>query len=255
MELITCSGKVAVNGYQTAPDPRRPAAGPTEAQRVRGTFAQLTVQWETGDFTAEGPGRLRVWRRDDAVGARPTAGVTVRSNPPKTRKRAALPCELIDVDFRRDVAGNLDGPDAVFHPRADGPVRVVHGPVADFGAGLDPNALPAGGAVIACRTLRLEHAPDPAGGAAKTRELLAGGGVELDGRTEWGLFNADGPRATYNEAKGRLAVFGPNADSVRFYRSATQHGERTQVTTRSATFFPDRNHLELDELTGADALP
>ena len=255
VELITCSGTVRVSGYQTAPDPRRPAAGPTEAQRIRGNFAQLTVQWETGDFTAEGPGRLRVWRRDDAVGARPTAGVTVRSNPRRSRKRVALPCELIDVAFTREVAGNLDGPDAVFHPGADGPVRVVHGPVADFGRDLDPNALPAGGAVMACRRVELDHDPDPAGGAAKTRTLLAGGDVELDGRTEWGYFNALGPQAAYNEAKGKLRIFGTRPDSVQFFRSATVHGERTQVTTKSATFFPDRNHLVLDELSGADALP
>ena len=79
--------------------------------------------------------------------------------------------------------------------------------------------------------------------------------MEIDGRTEWGLFNADGPQATFNEAKGRLAVFGPHSDSVLFTRRATVHGERSQVVTGSAVFFPERNDLKLDGLTGADGLP
>ena len=255
VDVVTCSGLVDVRGYATAPDPRTPAAGPTPSRRIVGAFAQLTVQWDTRDFTAEGPGRLRVWRRDDALRDRPTAGVTVRSNPPRARKRRAMPCELVDVTFKRDVAGNLNGPDAVFHPNADGRVTVVHGPVPDFGANLDPDALPANGATMEAHTLRLEHVPDPAGGAAESRTLLASGDVKIDGRTEWGLFNADGPTATWHEAKGKLSVFGTRPDSVVFTRRVTAHGERTQVVVKRADFFPARNRAVFDGVTGADGLP
>ena len=256
IELVTCTGRVSVEGRQTAPDPRRPQDGPVEAQRLRGAFAQLEVEMETGDFTAEGPGVMKLWRRDDSVGPRPTAGVIVRSNPwDAQQRRETFPCELIDVRFDRAVAGNMRGPDAVFHPDGKGSVTVLHGGVRDFGVALPDEGLAPGSTRLKSRTLELRHLPDPAGGDVKTRTLLASGGVEIDGLTDFGKFTADAPLATFNEAKGRLALSGPEPDSVRFFRSVTPNGERSQVTTRSADFFPARNVLELPELSGAYGLP
>ena len=282
VELITCFGRVKVKGRQEAPDPRRPAAAsrgpvradprddpradprddadrfePEEAQRLEGEFAQLEVTWATGDFTAEGRGEMRLWRRDDKAARPPVESGTVRPNAP-SGTRQSLPCELIHIAFERAVAGNLHGPDAVFHPRADGRVTVVHGPVAGFGVPLtrtptDP--LPEGASRMVSRRLRLRHKAPAAGGGAKTRELLASGDVQMDGRTRAGLFWADAPRAAYNEAKGRLSLTGTADGPVRLSRAKTELGARDEQTSRAIEFYPGTNTVETKEVQSLGGAP
>ncbi len=271
IKLITCHGRVNVRGRQDAPDPRAAdPLEPREAQRVEGDFAQLEVLWKTGDFTAQGIGEMKVWRRDDQAAAPETANGTVRPNA-RGRRLVALPCELIHVAFKREVRGNLNGPDAIFHPNSDARVEVVHGPVRDFGVELLPTpgtSLPAGASRMVSRRLELRHVP--AEGAArgpdgeadlKTRELFASGDVTVDGHGEpsggrpgaW--YWADAPRATYNEAKGRLELSGTADGLVQLYRANSETGPRDLATGRSVTFYPDVNRVVMQEVQGADGLP
>ena len=259
-----------MKGSQTAParaadeaagDAAAGAAGAkktVEAQRLEGAFAQLEVLWETGDFTAEGPGGLRLWRRDDQPGERPTAAVTVRPNVRSVRQ-ASLPCELVDIAFRGRVAGNLGGPDAVFNPQGRGEVDVTHGPVRDFGVRLPRVGLEPGVTRMHSDRLDLRHLPGPPrpDGAAgpKSRTLVARGDVKIDGRTPSGYFTADAPVASYDEAKGRLTLSGTRPDGVMLFRSVTAHGPRSQSVGREVVFYPDRNEVVTQGVSGLDGLP
>ena len=274
IRLITCHGRVDVRGRQDAPDPRHADVAarltPREAQRMEARFAQLEVTWKTGDFTAEGPGEMKVWRRDDQVAPPPVRSGTVRPNA-RSRRRVALPCELIHVTFNREVVGNLNGPDATFHPQANGRVEVIHGPVGNFGDALVKHAtdpLPEGASRMESRRLELRHvaaadAPTDANGAAvKTRELFASGDVEVDSRGETGAdgrpgawVSANAPRATFNEAKGRLELSGTADGPVRLYRKDTETAPADLFTGRTVVFFPGTNQVELKEVQGADGLP
>ncbi|QDT14517.1 hypothetical protein [Alienimonas californiensis] len=270
IKLITCHGRVNLRGRQDAPDPRHPDPKqrlvPQEAQRVEGTFAQLEVLWQTGDFTAQGEGELKLWRRDDQTAPAPQQNAVVRPNA-AGRRLLAMPCELVHVKFKREVRGDLNGPDAIFHPNSDSRVEVVNGPVRDFGVQLlaGPTApLPAGASRMESDRLELRHV-EPADGAdqnaPKTRELFASGNVEIDGHGEdsggrpGGWFTADAPRATYNEAKGRLELAGSADGLVQLYRSATQDGPKDLITGRTVIYFPDTNTIDLKGVQGADGLP
>ncbi|MFH5805953.1 hypothetical protein [Alienimonas sp. DA493] len=269
IKLITCHGRVNLRGRQDAPDLRNPDPKqrlvPQEAQRVEGTFAQLEVLWQTGDFTAQGEGELKLWRRDDKTAPAPAGSGTVRPNA-RSERSLALPCELVHVKFKREVKGNLNGPDAIFHPKSDSRVEVVNGPVRDFGVELltGPTApLPPGASRMESDRLELRHV-EPAGApenAPKTRELFASGNVEIDGHGEssggrpgaW--YWADAPRATYNEAKGRLELSGNANGPVQLYRSETRDGARTLAASRTIVYFPDTNTIDVKGVQGADGLP
>ncbi|NNJ25088.1 hypothetical protein [Alienimonas chondri] len=267
IKLITCHGRVNVRGRQDAPDPRqanpKERLVPREAQRVEASFAQLEVLWKTGDFTAQGEGDMKVWRRDDKTAPAPAGNATVRPNAGRQRS-IALPCELIHVVFKRDVRGNLNGPDAIFHPNADGDVEVTHGPVRDFGVPLLTGpavSLPAGASRMKSRRLELRHVAAANADEPKTRELFASVNVEIEGHGEsndgkpgaWYWANA--PQATYNEAKDRLQLNG-NADGlVQLYRAATETGPRTLATSRTIVYFPETNKVDVKGVQDLDGLP
>ena len=274
IRLITCHGRVDVRGRQDAPDPRHADVAarltPREAQRMEARFAQLEVTWKTGDFTAEGPGEMKVWRRDDKVAPPPVRSGTVRPNAPSSRQ-VALPCELIHVTFNREVVGNLNGPDATFHPGANGRVEVIHGPVGNFGDALLKHAadpLPEGASRMESRRLELRHVTaagattDAEGKTVKTRELFASGDVEVDSRGETGAdgrpgawVSANAPRAAFNEAKGRLELSGTADGPVRLYRKDTETAPADLFTGRTVVFFPGTNEVKLKDVQVADGLP
>ncbi|MEM9703760.1 MAG: hypothetical protein AAF907_15075, partial [Planctomycetota bacterium] len=218
---------------------------------------------KTGDYTAQGPGELKVWRRDDKKPPPPVSAGTVRPNAP--RQRAVLmPCELIHVIFKREVEGNLNGPDAIFHPNGGSDVEVVHGPVRNFGVPLLTGPavpLPEGASRMVSNRLELRHAPAAEPGQPKTRELFASGDVRIDGHGEpsggkpgaW--YWADAPRATYNEAKGRLELAGNANGLVQLYRAQTENGPRDLSTGRTIVYYPDTNSVEYKGVRGIDGLP
>ncbi|MEM6798829.1 MAG: hypothetical protein AAF589_04885, partial [Planctomycetota bacterium] len=210
---VACRGGVHLD-HRTVDD-----RGQTSHERAK--LETITINQQTGALSGAGPGWIRSVRLSD--GSNPLekiAGGQASDAAPAAESVSKL--NLLELHFQGGVAGNLKSRRIEFQRR----VRAVYGPVIAWEQQLPltpRGAMAPDTATLSCD--RLQVAEDPLGRfqpqtvaapADGSRlgplELIAQGGVQLEGAAEGGgSFNARAAQASYSQLKELFVLRGDSS--------------------------------------------
>jgi hypothetical protein len=202
---------------------------------------ELDVNRATGDMHAQGPGKMSMWRRGQALRAGLTPQQAAQANRPVDVEPAEW--EFTHVKFDGRMEGNLERRFSSFFER----VEIVHGPVAGSTDSISRDALPKGGAWMSCEELQVmqQRSQD----ARKAFVQLAGqGNCRLEGRD----FYALSPQVIYDQSTGfyTLRGFGKNLAKLWRERAAGQGHDATVL--QRMHYNPDTRELRADGVVNAE---
>jgi lipopolysaccharide export system protein LptA len=231
VETVFCQGDVEFESQSTQND--------RLAEVRRGQFMDLVFHKLTGKSTANGPGLLRVWRRNENGQSGLAQFSNVRSNaPPKTRKATAWTFQqvkfsgLMEGDFSDLMAGRSrskvkTAPKVqtasatssilatngawmtVFHDH----VEVIYGPVDQPMELVSRDELSEEAGCLLCEFLQATQHPQ-AGSDPQHIEMLARGNAQIEGKT----FRGESDTITYDGSKTQYVLVGDSAGPARLWR-------------------------------------
>jgi hypothetical protein len=213
----------------------------------RGRFADFTMDQLTGKTHGAGPGWITAWRRGRGKRAGLTPDVTVKANSPLNPDKANW--EYFRIDFSGKMNGNTKSRTTQFHDQ----VQIVYGPVLNPMDVLDPDNLPEDGGWMRSDKLRVtQHEINPSPRSAKKPssyiDMQAEGNAKLKGRS----FNARASFINYDESKGIYILRSLAPRKATMWRQTKFGGERSQNDAQRMVFWPARDKLVLDGVTGLE---
>jgi hypothetical protein len=223
-----------------------------EANRLVGVrLAQgfeFSLNQATGDVQATGPGWFSFWRRGNGNRAAFRASSHSRANKPLGGNPAEW--EYTRVDFAGNMKGHMNQRAARFYDR----VRIVYGPVDRSDATFDEENLPANGGWMRCEELLITQRERPA--PLKPFVMLRGRhNVDLEGRTEQGMFHVKAYAVSYDESKELYVISGDGKRDAIITREARVGAQRGSNSAQRMEFIPSRDELKIERATSAEGSP
>jgi hypothetical protein len=207
---------------------------------------ELRIDRESGDLHAQGPGEMRMWRRETGLRGGLTAPQSAKPNRPT--QIDASEWQFTHVKFDGQMQGNLHRRHATFRER----VEILHGPVKapDPSHILNRDLLPQGAGFLKCAELRVNQSPEDAQGR-RFIQLAGIGNAELEGH---GFF-ASADQISYDEARESylLQCFGKNM--ARIFRRSGPGASSTPTAMRRMEFIPATNTIRADGIAGGEGSP
>lgn len=200
LEYIECLGGVTVNSFEFS-------QGRTIEER-HGFFRDMTMNQQTGEMTAAGPGWLTSWTQDRP---RLSRAVSARANESITARKAGW--NFTRIDYMGTLKGNFRTQVTTFRQN----VEIVYGPVERLSQAIDPDAgvdgeLPDGAIRIRCDQLEVTgRGDDP---DQRTVELHGTGNAILEGRT----IHAEADAIKYDERKELFTLLGKGNRMARIWQ-------------------------------------
>ncbi|QDT64121.1 LptA/OstA family protein [Calycomorphotria hydatis] len=235
LQEVYCTGGVEVDGYEYI-------EGVLKSIR-RARFWEFRVDTITGETIASGPGWVMLWRRGERDRAKLANEAVVRAN--STIEQDEAQWEFTRVDFHRDMNGNIHDRISKF----DHGVEILYGPVLDERTKIDPESLPDEGVRMECSNLRLTQHPEEGEQKAYV-EFLAGGNVELEGRS----FFAQADTISFDESKGLYMLRSLGERKATIWRQASAGSQSSRADARRMEFIPSKSILKLDQASGLDGV-
>jgi hypothetical protein len=209
------------------------------------TGYEITFEQQSGDVRAEGPGVLTFWNRGtpNLAGRRPAS--SVRANRVSRTEEAGW--SYTRVTFSGKMKGNSEHRRSQFFDR----VNVIYGPVAGATDAIELERLPLGGGWLKCEELTVTQ--QNAGGAQQEfLTVLGKGNVELEGRSEHGVFTALAHSVSYDQSKGMYVLAGDGRRDAEITREAAPgSSERGGQRAQRMEFIPATNYLITDRASSA----
>ncbi|HUT89078.1 MAG TPA: hypothetical protein VMY37_06265 [Thermoguttaceae bacterium] len=192
VQRIVCYGSVFMQNRSFAEQ------GQSSLDRFQ--MANLDIDLQSGESTANGPGWMTTVRRgsSDLLAARRDEGSD--ADPSATNDGDPDPLRYLSVRFQGPLEGNVPNRRMTFRDQ----VQAAYAPVDCWEPALDPDDLEAlgpRGVLLGCHELTVTDMPQPTG-EGRAMELVATGNVVVEGRT----FTARAPRMTYDDAKQLLIL-------------------------------------------------
>jgi lipopolysaccharide export system protein LptA len=223
-------------------------------------LASISINRLTGAIDGTGPGVLRSVRYSDALGSFGDLGSAdpLRPGQPRPNQSSAPKApelRFLRVDFAQGITGNTVQRVLRFHRR----VQSVYGPIAKWGDELplhDPTRLPPETVTMRCETLVVGEDPVAARLASPSLgdkrpmgplEVQAIGNVAIEGRNkDLELFQAEGAKATYNQAKDVVILEGDGQrDAVLRQRDPT-NGRSVDTPLRKLLYYRSQSHVVME---------
>lgn len=209
----------------------------------KGRCAEFTLDQQTGETVARGPGRIVSWRRGPANRAALAPSATTRSNRPLDAETSEW--EYTRIDFAGNMSGNLDRRFTEFHNQ----VEIAYGPVERPLATIDPDDLPKEGGSMLCDMLRFIQHRHPETGESHI-EVFAYGNAKLEGRT----FHARADEITYEESHGFYMLRAEGNRKATIWRQEKIGGKYSRVDAERMEYIPSTGQLKLDRATGLEGI-
>jgi hypothetical protein len=202
-----------------------------------GHFPHFSLNQQTGDAKATGPGHIETWQRGRGRRASLSPLASVQANRPLEPDVADW--EYTKVRFAGAMEGNTKRQETVFRER----VEIVYGPVKRPHLKIDPELLPKDGGWMSGDSLTVTQRQDPAS-QTDAVELVARGNAKLEGRS----FQARADTVSYDEAKGMYILHSRGDRAATIWREMA-NGDRRPEEARHMLFIPAKNLLQLSRLT------
>ncbi len=203
----------------------------------------LDVDFETGDVTANGPGRLSFTSADKLM---PSMG----AEPTQTSERSAAD-ELshFSVAFSTQLKGNMHRREVHLHEN----IRMWLGPVQQWNAAVDPSqrsVLGKDDVWMSCHELFVLESPSAATMTDRRPiELLARGEAYVEGQ----LYAAKGHQIKYAEEKDMMTFEGDARRPAELWQRTSANEQGTsRGRVRRIRFWPKSEKVVLDGLIGFD---
>jgi len=244
VRTVVCRDNVQLESYEYEAD--------RLVQIRNGNVKSLSVNQESGETDAKGPGWIAIWRRQpQGRRSRGLGGVAaVRPNRAAARKTNSE-WDYTRIDFTDRSRGNLRRRFNRFGSR----VEVVYGPVKRPPQVIDADDLPEGGGWMRCKDLVVTqhakaHGSQPVGLHTKFLTMEASGNAELDGRG----FHARADSITFNESQDLYILRSVGRRTATIWRQTKPGGRRSRADAQRMEFIPSRNRLKLDRTKNLDGL-
>lgn len=215
----------------------------TQVRWARGF--EFAIDQATGRTTAQGPGRIDLWRRGNGRRAGLAPNSAALAN--KGLEADTTEWEYTRIDFDGKMEGNTNDRVTTFRDRKDG-VRVVYGPVAHSNDVLDEDNLPKDGGWMKCSELTLTQQPEK-GDRKAYYTMQATDNAELDGRS----FHALAHIITYDESKGLYVLTGDGRRDARIWHERKVGAERAVKSAQRFEFMPATNSLKIIDASSGQA--
>jgi hypothetical protein len=259
VDTVFCQGDVVFESRATQD------GHPSEERH--GQFMDLVFHKLTGKCTASGPGRLRVWRRNENGQSAVSQFTNVRSNaPPKARKTTAWEFEQVrfsgpmEGDFSDLMAGRTrprpkSAPTVqttagstsilatngawttVFHDH----VEVLYGPVDQPKELVSRDELSEEAGCLLCEFLQVMQHPQTAEDPQHI-EMLARGNAKIEGKT----FSGEADMITYDGSKTQYVLIGDSAGPARLWRQVKIGAESGKNEANRIWFNPVTHKVKED---------
>jgi len=199
----------------------------------RGHVSEFVLNLAKGEVTAQGPGFVQAWQRQQKKDSTLAAHDAIQANRPIAVEVAVW--DYTRAQFEGKLKGSFDGQATGRTTRrratVDDRVEVIHGPVEQPLEELNPDKLPSRAGTIRCDQLQLVNHLATEKNAKEYRELVGLGNAEVEGQVRGRWFTASADEISFDgstnqyvmRAHGnhlvRLAgdgINGPPAKRVRF---------------------------------------
>ncbi|MBI1314540.1 hypothetical protein GC176_24875 [bacterium] len=222
---IDCSGLVEFDSHVVED------GALVEVRRAR--VAEFSVNNQTNDVRALGPGTLTVWKRGQGNRASLGPVSMVAANRGLSAQQSKW--EYSRIDFTRDMTGRIDQKSLLLQ----GQVQVVYGPVPAPLDVISVDSLPKDAGIMSCGELRVTQEAVQQGSPYVT--LVASQNARLEGQS----FFAQADEISYDESKGLYVLRSKGRDSI-LTREKQRGGKRAVAAARSLRFTPSQNKVEVD---------
>lgn len=208
----------------------------------------VTVDRETGDLRASGPGRLTTIRdgfesagldqfaSDDALRNRRGSSTSETVDPSATKT-------FLRVEFQREATGNLYRRVVEFKNR----VQVLYGPVGSFNEFIKPNGpLRKDDLFMTCDQLAViqrVRASNQRSGEKNQFDLVAQGNTVVEGQS----FTAQGDQISYEQAKGQMILEGTGSTDAMLSHQARVGSPSSKTVARKILFWPATKSVQVED--------
>ena len=236
---IDCQSLVHVNLDQMI-------AGIVTAQH-QADFSDLTVDIQSGDFKASGPGWIKSMQPDRGNRLKVSPEVIARSNQPV--HTSDNPFVFVHASFIGSLTGNLNREFVQLNQHVDG----VFGPVRRLGDTIDVNVvnsadLPPQSGVLRCEKLSVASLPGAEDGQT-TFSLMA----EENARIESRQLDGHADKITYDHSKQQFILRGVGDRHATVTHRQTESGTLRTLVGQQFEYYPQLNKLRANQIVGLNA--
>jgi hypothetical protein len=229
---VDCYDGVFIESRTPAPDGNLTAVDRLSAR-------SLSLDQQSGDFSADGPGEVTSVRRGSA-GKPELPGPQRQANVAAANDPARQTINYLNVTFHHHLVGNNTRRDMTFHNQ----VHTLYGPVPDWTATIDrdrPERWLPQTVLIDCDRMQVFARSDVQTGL-DSYDLVAEGNTLVEGTN----FTARAPRLTYAQAKDLLVVEGDARSDARLYHQESPGKPRSDTSARRFMVWPSTNRVQVD---------
>ena len=212
----------------------------------------LTIDQQSGNLSADGPGWMKTVRRGSNLGPRQFAGPAFgsASQPREPESQDSNELTYLRVTFQTALTGNVHQRHVQLH---DG-VRAVYGPVPRWDGVIDPDeALQNSDNVVLLTSDTLQVTEMSGATSAETAglgpiEMQALGNAMVEGKA----FTARAHRIAYAQAKDLLIMEGDGRTDAEMYRQTSVGGQTGRASARKILYWPKTGHMHVDTFRELD---
>lgn len=205
----------------------------------------LSIDHQTGELTAQGPGWIKTVRRGGNMAARPPFSGT-RAGPSDGEEDEGDRLTYLRVTFQQGMTGNVHQRHVELHEE----VHAVYGRVDDWNDMINPDLVSAlDEDIVLLDTDMLQVAES--GQRTNDRspiELKALGNVLVEGKT----YTARAHRVSYTQAKDLLVVEGDGRSDAQLFRQRALGAEAARATARKIFYWPGSGRMHVDTFNSID---
>ncbi|MGB6042504.1 MAG: hypothetical protein WBF93_05025, partial [Pirellulales bacterium] len=231
MERIVCRGGVLLSSASFEQQRR------TSVDRLQ--VADLSINQNTGDIQANGPGWIQTVRAGSNVQV--AGGAQAAANNPRpagAEKNDGL--AYLKVRFERAITGNLHQRELRFGNQT----RCIYGPVTDWSQELDldkPGGPQGDEITLDCNELVLRQI-GPERDNRRPIEMEAIGNATVEGET----FTATGQRMTYTTAKDLLILQGEGATAAQLFHKKGSGASQSRAAADRILYWRATNRIKVE---------
>lgn len=238
LERLDCHGTVTVRIEELA------KGNPVSQHRAE--FADLTLNMQTGNYSATGPGTLESVAPDrkNQLGGRPTVRVRPNSGT-RTRESSFV---HVRTDFVGTVSGNIHRREATLSQN----VVAIMVPVGRLDEKVDLQETPAGdlpdrSGIMQAEQLTISASPDSTG-KLNSFTLIGSRNARLESRN----LSASADIITYDHAKQQFIIRAEGRNKVTVNHRSGPSGEFNRTSGNRFEYYRNRNQLKADQFSGLE---
>lgn len=216
----------------------------------RGHVSEFLLNLAKGEVTAQGPGFVQAWQRQQKEGGGFATQDAIQANRPIAVEVAVW--DYTRAQFEGKLRGSFDGQATGRTTRRratiDDRVEVIHGPVEQPLEEINPDKLPSRAGTIRCDQLQLVNHLVSEKNAKEYRELVGLGNAEVEGQVRGQWFNASADEISFDGSKNQYVMRAHGKHLVRLSGDGIN-----QVTGQTGgawvRFNPETRKLEINGAT------